>query len=452
MNGLAVIVLAAGMGTRMKSASPKVMHKIGGRSLLGHVLTTATQLKPERTVVVIGPEMHDVAEEARRYVPGTVPVEQTERLGTGHAVSMAKQALNGFSGVVLVLYGDCPLVTSETLSLLIAAAQPPSAGAVLAFEAEVPHGYGRIIRQQDGSVIAIREELDASPQEKLIKVCNAGIIATRADVLWGALPQIRNTNAKREFYLTDLIEVGVAAGHRFALSVCSEAEVAGINDREQLAALEARFQSRRRTAAMLGGATLIDPHSVYFSADTIIGQDVTIEPNVFFGPGVAIGDNVHIAANSHLEGARVAPGCRIGPFARLRPGAEIGPSCHIGNFVEIKQASLSEGAKVNHLSYVGDASVGARSNVGAGTITCNYDGFDKHRTEIGADVFVGSNTALVAPVKVGNGANIAAGSVVTQDVPADALAIARGEQVNRDGWAKRYRDIKRARKAARGKG
>jgi bifunctional UDP-N-acetylglucosamine pyrophosphorylase/glucosamine-1-phosphate N-acetyltransferase len=395
--------------------------------------------------------MAQVAEEALRFSPGAVAVEQGERLGTAHAVSMAKAALNGFSGLVLVLYGDCPLVTPQALRTLIAAAQAPAAGAVLAFEAEMPYGYGRIIRQQDGGVIAIREELDASPQERLIKVCNSGIIAVHADTLWATLPLIRNDNAKKEFYLTDLIEVGVAAGNRFALSVCSEAEVAGVNDREQLAALEARFQAARRTQAMLGGATLIDPHSVYFSADTVLGRDVVIEPNVYFGPGVTVADNVQIAAFSHIEGAKVGEGSRVGPFARLRPGAQIGASCHIGNFVEIKQAVLGEGAKVNHLSYVGDASVGSRSNVGAGTITCNYDGFDKHRTEIGADVFVGSNTALVAPVKVGDGANIAAGSVITQDIPADGLAIARGEQVNRDGWAKRYRDIKRARKAARAK-
>lgn len=451
MSDLAVIVLAAGMGTRMKSAIPKVMHKIGGRSLLGHVLSTAASLEPSNTAVVVGPDMKAVADEARQHIPNAVSVEQGERLGTAHAVSMAKAALNGSRGTVLVLYGDCPLVTSHSLKTLIAAAQSPAAGAVLAFEAEVPHGYGRIIRNQDGHVVAIREELDATPQERLIKVCNSGIIAVDADMLWASLPSIRNSNAKGEFYLTDLIEVGVAAGHRFGLSVCSEAEVAGVNDREQLAALEARFQSTRRTAAMLGGATLIDPHSVYFSADTVLGRDVVIEPNVFFGPGVIIGDNVHIAANSHIEGAKVGAGSRIGPFARLRLGADVGPSCHIGNFVEIKQSQLGEGAKVNHLSYVGDSTVGARSNVGAGTITCNYDGFDKHRTEIGADVFVGSNTALVAPVKVGDGANIAAGSVITQDVPADGLAIARGEQVNRDGWAKRYRDIKKARKAAKAK-
>lgn len=451
MSDLAVIVLAAGMGTRMKSAIPKVMHKIGGRSLLGHVLSTAAILSPHRTAVVIGPDMKPVADEAGRHIPGAIAVEQSERLGTAHAVSMAKAALNGSKGTVLVLYGDCPLVTAESLKMLITASQEPNAGAVLAFEAEVPHGYGRIIRNQDGNVIAIREELDATPQERLIKVCNSGIIAIDAEMLWTLLPAIRSNNAKGEFYLTDLIEVGVAAGHRFGLSVCSEAEVAGVNDREQLAALETRFQSSKRTAVMLGGATLIDPHSVYFAADTVVGRDVIIEPNVFFGPGVSIADNVHILANSHIEGARVAAGCRIGPFARLRPGADVGQSCHIGNFVEIKQAVLGEGAKVNHLTYVGDASIGARSNIGAGTITCNYDGFDKHKTEIGADVFVGSNTALVAPVKVGAGANIAAGSVITHDIPADGLAIARGEQVNRDGWAKRYRDIKKARKAAKAK-
>ncbi len=451
MGELAVIVLAAGMGTRMKSAVPKVLHKIGGRTLLGHVLKTAQTLSPQKSVVVVGPNMSQVAEEAQRMLPGSLIVEQTERLGTAHAVSMAKASLAGFSGTILVLYGDCPLVKASSLQQLIGQLDTESTAAVLAFEAHNPHGYGRIIQAGGGYVAAIREELDASPDERRIRICNSGILAFDSGLMWKQLSRVRNDNKKGEFYLTDLVELSAQSGAKVGLTICGEEEVAGVNDRVQLAALEARFQAGSRQAAMLGGATLIDPQSVHFAADTALGRDIVIEPNVFFGPGVVVEDNVTIAANSHIEGARIGRGSRIGPFARLRPGADLGPSCHIGNFVEIKQATIGEGAKINHLSYVGDASVGAGTNIGAGTITCNYDGFDKHKTEIGANVFVGSNTAIVAPARVGNGANIAAGSVITQDVPADALAIGRSDQSNKEGWAKRYRELKQARKAARKK-
>ena len=451
MSGIAIIVLAAGKGTRMKSALPKVLHRAASLSLLGHVLHAARSLSPARAAVVCGPEMDDVAAEARRVLPDAAIAIQTERLGTGHAVSMARTALEGFDGTTLILYGDVPLITAETLAGLSAQVSTGSPLAVLGFEAANPKGYGRLLRDKASHVVAIREELDASAEERKITLCNSGIIAARNDLLWQLLPRIGNANAKGEYYLTDLIELAVADGHRCGLAVCGEAEVAGVNDRVQLAAIEATLQDRYRRTHMLNGATLVAPETVFFAADTQIGQDVVIEPHVVFGPGVTIADGVEILAHSHLEGAKVAAGARIGPYARLRPGAEIGADAHIGNFVEVKKAVIGKGAKANHLSYIGDAKVGPGSNIGAGTITCNYDGFEKHLTDIGADVFVGSNTALVAPVKIGDGANIGAGSVVTRDVPGDALAVARPELVIREGLAGRYREIRRARKAARTK-
>ena len=451
MTDIALIVLAAGMGTRMKSALPKVMHRAAGRSLLGHVLASAAGLSPKRAVVVVGPDMDAVGLEAQRYFPGCNVAIQEERQGTAHAVSMAKEGLKGFSGTILVLYADVPLIQAASLSALAGKLDKKTPVAVLGFEAADPHGYGRLLKARNGSIRAIREELDASPQEKKIRLCNSGILSVNSNVLWKLIPQIKNKNAKREYYLTDLVELAAKAGLRVGLVTCPETEVAGVNDRVQLGAIEAKLQARYRRDAMLGGATLVAPDTVYFSADTKIGMDVVIEPNVFFGPGVSVGDNVHILANSHLEGASISSGARIGPFARLRPGAEIGEDAHIGNFVEVKKAVIGRGAKANHLTYIGDARVGAGSNIGAGTITCNYDGFEKHLTDIGSQVFVGSNTALVAPVKIGDGANIAAGSVITRDVPADSLAITRAELQVKDGWATRYRKMKESRKAAKAK-
>jgi bifunctional UDP-N-acetylglucosamine pyrophosphorylase / glucosamine-1-phosphate N-acetyltransferase len=322
--------------------------------------------------------------------------------------------------------------------------------AVLGFEAANPFGYGRLIRNGD-QVIAIREHRDASEQERAITLCNSGIFAISSKNLWPTLKKLKPANAQGELYFTDVVEHMTAAGHSCALSVCDETETAGVNDRVQLAALEAELQSRLRRAAMLNGATLLAPDTVYFSADTVIGKDVVIEPNVFFATGVAVGDDVHILASSHIEGTTIANGARIGPFARLRPGAEIGEDAHIGNFVEVKKAKIGKGAKANHLSYIGDAIVGSKSNIGAGTITCNYDGYEKHLTEIGEGVFVGSNTALVAPVKIGAGANLAAGTVIGGEIPADALAMTRGPLVVKEGWAKRYRAMKAAKKAQKAK-
>lgn len=452
MRQSAIVVLAAGKGTRMKSALPKVLHRAAGRSLLGHVLEAIKPLKPVRTAVVVGLGMEAVADEARRHLAGVKIALQQQQRGTADAVASAKAALAGFTGTVLVAYADAPLIRAETVAALAEAVTARTPMAVLGFRAADPKGYGRLIRNAKGHITAIREELDATPRERRIDLCNSGLIAIDATLLWTLLPKIGNDNAKKEFYLTDLAGLATKARRQVALVECPEAEVAGVNDRVQLAAVEAAFQNRYRRRFMLEGATLTAPETVFFCADTQIGKDVVIEPHVMFGPGVSIDNNVRILAFSHIEGATIADGARIGPFARLRPGAEIGADAHIGNFVEVKQAMIGAGAKANHLSYIGDASIGTASNIGAGTITCNYDGFDKHRTEIGANVFVGSNTAFVAPVKVGDGANIAAGTVVTGNVPADALAIARSDMQVRSGWAAKYRDIKKARKAAKAKG
>ena len=413
--------------------------------MLSHVLHAGKALEPSHAVVVHGPDKAAVQMESKSVIPKSEFAEQVDRLGTGHAVSMAKDSLMRFMGVVLVLYGDAPLVKSTTLRTLIRQIQGSTKMVVLGFEAADPHGYGRLITK-DNYVLDIREELDCTENERGIRLCNSGIIAIDNDLLWHLIPKLRNNNAKFEFYLTDLVKLANAAGSKVALSVCGEMEVAGVNDRLQLSHLERHFQHEARRSAMLEGATLIDPDTVYFSADTKIGKDVVIEPNVFFGPSVFVGDEVEILANSHIEGATISAGARIGPFARLRPGAEISEKAHIGNFVEIKKAVIGVGAKANHLSYIGDAKIGAGSNIGAGTITCNYDGYEKHLTDIGENVFVGSNTSLVAPLKIGSGVNIAASSVITRDIPADALALTRPEQQIKEGWAKRYRQVKQAAK------
>ena len=449
MTELAVIVLAAGMGTRMKSALPKVLHKAAGRSLVAHVLHAAKEIDASKVVVVHGPGHDAIRKESSRILPECLFAEQTERKGTGHAVMMAEAALKNFEGTILVLYGDVPLIQPDTLQALLTRLDDEHAMAVLGFNAANPFGYGRLLGE-GGTITAIREHKDATETERSITLCNSGIIAIAAKHLWPVLKQLTPANSQGEFYLTDVVELMAKAGHSCALATCDEAEVAGVNDRLQLSSIETEFQRRLRRKAMLEGATLLAPETVYFSADTKIGKDVVIEPNVFFGTGVTIGDNVEILASSHIEGATVSRGARIGPFARLRPGAEIGENAHVGNYVEIKKAKLGKGAKANHLTYIGDAIIGAGSNIGAGTITCNYDGYEKHLTDIGENVFVGSNTALVAPVKIGAGANIAAGSVITSDVPADALAMTRSPSTIKEGWAKRYRSMKaalRARKA-----
>lgn len=447
MSELAVVVLAAGAGTRMKSSLPKVLHKAAGRSLLAHVLHAAQSLSPRHIVVVhgSGAEGEAVAKEAVRVVPGCLLAEQKERKGTGHAVLMAQQALQDFMGTALVLCGDAPLVKTEVLNGLLAKLGRSHPMVVLGFDAADAAGYGRLLLR-GRNVKAIREHKDASARERKITLCNSGIFAIEARRLWPMLRKLKPANAQGELYFTDVVELMAKAGHKVALAICDEEDTAGVNDRVQLAHVEGVFQKRLRMEAMLDGATLLDPRSVHLCSDTKIGRDVIIEPNVFIGPGVSIGDNVEILAHSHIEGATIAKGARVGPFARLRPGAVIGENAHVGNYVEVKKATLGKGAKVNHLTYIGDAEVGAGSNIGAGTITCNYDGFEKHVTKIGENVFVGSNTALVAPVSIGDGVNIAAGSVITSDVPGDALAMTRAPLTLKEGWAKRYRALKAAKK------
>ncbi len=445
MHAVAIVVLAAGLGTRMKSRRPKVLHAIAGRAMLGHVLDAAAALEPNPAVVVTAPDAPEVQAEAQRWLPGAITVAQKERLGTAHAVMQALPELAHFEGTVLVLYGDVPLVRSETLKRLVQARKEQGADLViLAFTAADPTGYGRLLLNDQGDVTGIREEVDATDEEKKIRLCNSGIIAIEADLLRALLPKVSNDNAKGEYYLTDLVAMAAAEGRKVVHVLCDEEEVMGVNDRVQLAAAEAAMQNRLRLQAMRDGATFQDPASVFLSFDTKLAPDVVIEPWVWFGPGVTVGEGAVIRAHCHIEQATIAPHAMIGPFARLRPGAEIATGAKIGNFVEVKKATVEEGAKVNHFTYIGDARVGARANIGAGTITCNYDGFSKHFTDIGAEAFIGSNSSLVAPVKIGRGAYVGSGSVITEDVPEEALALARARQVNKPGWARRFREKMRA--------
>ncbi len=443
---LAAVILAAGEGTRMKSARPKCLHPVGGFPMLAHVMAAAGALSPERVVVVTGAGGAEVAAAARALRPDAQAAEQRERLGTAHAALQAKPALEGFDGDVLILYGDTPLVRPETLARMREAS---AEAVVLGFEAADPTGYGRLI-VEDGVLARIVEQREATETERAVTFCNSGVMRVDARRLWAWLSRVSNDNAKGEFYLTDIIALARADGCAAAAVACPEAETLGVNSRSELAAAEASFQRRARAEAMAQGVTMTAPETVFLSLDTRLGADVTVEPNVVFAPGVTVAPGAVIRAFSHLEGAQVAAGAIVGPYARLRPGARIGEGAHIGNFVEVKNATVEAGAKANHLTYLGDAHVGARANIGAGTITCNYDGYLKHRTEIGEDAFIGSNTALVAPVSVGRGASVGAGSVVTQDVPEDALAVARGAQETRPGAAARLREKLAARKAGRG--
>jgi len=446
MTDVVCIVLAAGHGIRMKSDRAKVLHAAAGRSLLGHVLAAAASLQPRRIVAVVGPDMDEVAAAARAAAPDVAITIQQERRGTADAVAAAEDCAADAALTTLILYGDVPLIRPETLEGLVAAVAAGAKLAVLGFEADDPTGYGRLILDGEGRLCAIREELDASPEERAATLCNAGLMAVETALLWRLLPGIGDGNAKNERYLTDLAGLAAAEGNRATVLRCPQSEVLGVNSRRDLALVERRFQERLRDAAMAGGATMAAPETVFLCHDTRIGRDVVIEPNVTIGPGVTIADGATIRSFCHIEGAIVAAGAVIGPFARLRPGAEIGAAAHIGNFVEIKNARLAAGAKANHLSYIGDADVGAGANIGAGTITCNYDGIGKHRTEIGAGAFIGSNSALVAPVKIGAGAYVASGSVITSDVPPDALALGRGRQEVKEGWAARRRAAATARK------
>jgi len=443
---LAIVVLAAGKGTRMKSDTHKVLHPIAGRPMLEHLLASAGELAPERQVVVAG---HG-REQLEKALAGRATLAvQDPQLGTAHAVQQAEQALAGFDGDVLILYGDVPFVTADTMRAMLARLNGADAPAVvvLGFEPQDALAYGRVIAR-DGAIAKMVEFKDATDEERATRLCNSGLLAAKAADLFALLARVGNDNAQGEYYLPDIVNIAIVDGRGAAVVVAAdEHEVAGINSRGELAQAERRWQDRRRARAMAEGATLIAPEMVWFAWDTVIGRDVTIEPNVVFGPGVTIADNVVIHAFSHLAGAKVASKADIGPYARLRPGADIREKARVGNFVEIKNSVLGVGAKANHLTYVGDADVGAGANLGAGTITCNYDGYFKYKTIIGERAFIGSNSALIAPVSIGADAIVAAGSAVSRDVAAGELRLVRGEQLVKPGWADRFHDAMRKKKA-----
>ncbi|HWA00256.1 MAG TPA: bifunctional UDP-N-acetylglucosamine diphosphorylase/glucosamine-1-phosphate N-acetyltransferase GlmU [Caulobacterales bacterium] len=439
----AAIILAAGLGTRMKSELPKVLHQVGGRPMLDWAIAAASGVGCARVIVVCGVQTQAVAAHAAKQLGAGAVVVQDAPLGTAHAVRAAEGALKDFNGDAIVLYGDAPLVRAETLEAMFAKRTEKGGLAVLGFEAANPTGYGRLVLAEDGAVARIVEEKDATEAERAITLCNSGVVCADGGVLFQLLSMVRNDNAKKEFYLTDVVGLGRSAGFATQIVLGEENQVLGVNSRGELAAAEAAFQQQARKAAMENGVTMIDPTSVFFAYDTAIANDVIIEPNVFFGPGVRIARGARIKAHSHIEGAEIGEGANVGPFARLRPGTKLGPKAKIGNFVEVKNATFGERAQASHLTYVGDADVGARANLGAGTITCNYDGFDKYRTTIGEDAFIGSDTALVAPVKVGARAFTGSGSVITKDVADGALAVARGRQREIEGWADAFRASKR---------
>jgi len=443
---VAIVILAAGKGTRMKSDLHKVLHPIAGRPMLLHLAASAGALHPAKTVVVTGAGREQV--EAAVAPLGIATALQAEQLGTGHAVAQARAALAGFAGDVLILYGDVPLVTAATMQRMIDRLHGDDTPAVvvLGFRPADPGAYGRVIADAEGRMDRIVEYKDASAAERAVTLCNSGLMAVRSTDLFALLDRLGNDNAAGEYYLTDIVGLAGADGRASAVIETGADEVAGVNSRGELAGVEGAWQAMRRAQAMADGATLIAPDTVWFAHDTVIGRDVVIEPNVVFGPGARVDDGATIHAFSHVEGATVGKGASVGPFARLRPGTELGADAKVGNFVEVKKAIIGDGAKVSHLTYIGDADIGAGANIGAGTITCNYDGYFKYRTVVGAGAFIGSNSALVAPVTIGAGAIVAAGSVVTRDVEADALALVRPPQVAKPGWAKSFRDLMLAKK------
>jgi bifunctional UDP-N-acetylglucosamine pyrophosphorylase/glucosamine-1-phosphate N-acetyltransferase len=443
---LAAVILAAGKGTRMKSAKHKVLHPLAGRPMIEHLLEALGELAPERTVVVVG----EGREQLESALAGRAAfVMQEPQLGTGHAVQQAEAALAGFDGDVLVLYGDVPLVRATTMRALVERLHERDAPevVVLGFEPEDPLQYGRVLATGD-KITWMVEHKDASEGQRACRLCNSGLLAARSETLFALLAQVGNDNAQGEYYLPEIVNIAIAAGRHCAVVVTDDPdEVAGINSRAELAAAEARWQRARRAQAMAEGATLAAPETVFFSWDTRLGRDVVVEPNVVFGPGVEVADGAAIHAFCHLEGARVASGGSVGPFARLRPGAVLEEGARVGNFVEVKNAVLGPGAKANHLTYLGDATVGAGANIGAGTITCNYDGYFKHRTEIGPRAFIGSNSALIAPVRIGADAIVGAGSAVSRDVADGELRMVRAEQLVKPGWADRFHDAMKRKKA-----
>lgn len=444
----AVVILAAGQGTRMRSDTHKVLHPIAGKALLMHLLDSVDRLGAEKRVVVVG-KGRDQVEKALKDRDVSI-AHQAEQNGTAHAVQQAKDALAGYEGAVLILYGDTPFVEPETLKRMLDRLDGSGGPGVvvLASTPDDPLKYGRIILGEGDHIAKMVEYKDATEEERTVRLCNSGMMALRAKDLFRWLDQVGNDNAAGEYYLPDVVNIAAAEGRDAVVIEGDPYETAGVNSRAELAHLELDWQRRRREQALQDGATLIDPESVWFAADTKLGRDVTVEPHVVFGPGVEVADGATIKAFSHIEGAIISTKAVIGPFARLRPGAKIGEKAKVGNFVEVKKAVLGPGAKANHLSYIGDADVGADANIGAGTITCNYDGFGKYNTVIGEGAFIGSNTALVAPVTIGPGAIVGAGSVITKDVAPDSLAVERSEQRGIAGWAKRFRDRMLAKKAA----
>ncbi len=446
-NPIAAIILAAGKGTRMKSDLHKVLHPIAGRPMLLHLMASVDELNPAKKVVIVG----DKADQLEAALGGTADLAvQDPQLGTGHAVQQGAGALADFDGDVLILYGDVPFVPAATMQAMIDRLNAPDAPAVvvLAFEPADAQQYGRVITEGD-RVTKMVEHKDATEAERAVRLCNSGLMAAKSADLFALLARVTDDNAAKEYYLVDIVNIANADGRHCAVVVTDPYDVAGINSRGELAAMEGEWQARRRVRAMADGASLIAPDTVWFAWDTQLGRDVTIEPNVFFGPGVTVSDKVRIRANSHIEGATIGTGCEVGPFARLREGTILGEKAKIGNFVETKKAVLGKGAKANHLTYLGDVTVGAGANIGAGTITCNYDGYFKYKTEIGENAFIGSNSALVAPVKIGRDAIVAAGSAVTRDVADGELRLVRGEQLIKPGWADRFHDAMRKKKAGK---
>jgi len=446
---VAAVILAAGKGTRMKSDLHKVLHPIAGKPMLMHLLDNVDALEPARKVVIVGSGKEQL-ETAVAGTGCTIAVQEPQ-LGTGHAVQQAEDALAGFDGDVLILYGDVPFVPADTMRAMLERLNSADRPAVVVLGFEPADGlrYGRVIASDSGRIEKMVEFKDATPMERDCRLCNSGLMAVRSQDLFALLSRVGNDNAAAEYYLVDIVNIAIADGRSCAVITTDPFDVAGINSRAELAEMEAQWQARRRRQAMDEGATLVAPETVWFAHDTRIGRDVLVEPNVFFGPGVTIADSVIIHGFSHIQGATIASGAEVGPFARLRPGTVLEEKAKVGNFVEMKKARLGKGAKASHLTYLGDADVGEGANIGAGTITCNYDGFLKYRTEIGAGAFIGSNSALVAPVSIGEGAIVAAGSVVTADVHADALAIARGSQEMKPNWARRFREVMSAKKAER---
>ncbi|MFY0682521.1 MAG: bifunctional UDP-N-acetylglucosamine diphosphorylase/glucosamine-1-phosphate N-acetyltransferase GlmU [Thalassovita sp.] len=447
----ALVILAAGMGTRMNSDLPKVLHQIAGAPMLVHAMKSGSAVEPEKLVVVAGHGAEAVTKAAKSWDERAEVVLQNDQLGTGHAVQQARDALAGFEGDVIVLYGDTPFIQPETIQRMAQARQTHDV-VILGFEAADPARYGRLIVSADGALDRIVEFKDATDEERLITLCNSGLVCADAATLFALLDDVQNENAAGEYYLPDVVAIARAKGLSATAVTCDEAETLGVNSRADLAAAEAAFQARARADALDNGVTMTAPETVYFAHDTYVGRDTILEPNVVFGPGVTVESNSHIRAFSHLEGCHVSQRSVVGPYARLRPGAELAEDTKVGNFVEIKNATLDAGAKVNHLSYIGDASIGARTNVGAGTITCNYDGVFKHHTTIGTDAFIGSNTMLVAPVTVGSRAMTGSGSVITKDVPADDLGISRARQENKTGFASKLYDMLQAKKEKLKKG